>query len=70
MKAQHPAVEKIMGYYEGDVRNIWRVKHTEVYKIYDRFKEFDGIGDALAKMAQFILVRNYGIAGGKYSDTS
>ena len=29
--------------------------------------EFDGIGDALAKMAQFILVRNYGVAGGQDS---
>ena len=29
--------------------------------------EFEGIGDALAKMAQFILVRDYGIAGGKKS---
>jgi endonuclease III len=51
--------------YRGDPRNIWAVTHGDVGPIYDRFKEFDGIGDALAKMAQFALVRNYGMAGGK-----
>ena len=58
--------KKIMEDYEGDVRNIWNgIRPQEVHVIYDRFKEFWGIGDALAKMAQFILVRSYGIAGGK-----
>ena len=46
-------------------RKIWSVKPHEVNLIYDRFVEFDGIGDALAKMAQFALVRNNGVAGGK-----
>lgn len=50
--------------YDGDPRKIWNVTSANVKEIYSRFKEFDGIGDALAKMAQFILVRNYGVAGG------
>ena len=58
--------KKIVKDYEGDVRNVWNgVRPQEIHVIYDRFKEFAGIGDALAKMAQFILVRKYGIAGGK-----
>lgn len=57
--------KKIIEEYDSDVRNIWKVKPNEVSLIYDRFIEFPGIGDALAKMAQFILVRNYGVAGGK-----
>lgn len=59
--AAHRMLEK----YDGDPRNIWNVPPEQVCKIYDRFLEFDGIGDALAKMAQFILVRNYGVAGGQ-----
>ena len=62
------AARKIVVKYKSDVRNIWNdvdVKHVD--EIYNRFKKFDGIGDALAKMAQFILVRDYGIAGGKKS---
>lgn len=51
--------------YHGDPRKIWNVTPQEVCLIYDRFKDFSGIGDALAKMAQFILVRNHGVAGGK-----
>jgi endonuclease III len=58
------AASKIVDKYEGDPRNIWKVSANNVDQIYDRFIEFDGIGDALAKMAQFILLRNYGIAGG------
>lgn len=58
--------KKIIEDYEGDVRNVWNgVRPEEVDVIYDRFREFSGIGDALAKMAQFILVRDCGIAGGK-----
>lgn len=53
--------------YNGDPRNIWNVKANKVDDIYKRFKEFDGIGDALAKMAQFALVRMYGVAGGQAS---
>ncbi|MEE9424004.1 MAG: hypothetical protein V3V18_03375 [Methylococcales bacterium] len=60
------AANKIVREYDSDVRNIWNIKSSEdVIIIYNRFTEFEGIGDALAKMAQFILVRNYGVAGGK-----
>ena len=61
------AAKKIVGHYGSDVRKVWSVDAKHVDDIYDRFKEFDGIGDALAKMAQFILVRDYGIAGGRDS---
>lgn len=61
------AAKKIVDQYGSDVRNIWNVDAEHVDEIYNRFKEFYGIGDALAKMAQFILVRDYGIAGGRYS---
>lgn len=50
--------------YDGDPRKIWNVSKKDVDKIYTRFTEFHGIGDALAKMAQFILVRDKGVAGG------
>ena len=57
--------EMIISKYESDVRNIWNYVHPEnVHVIYERFLEFSGIGEALARMAQFILVREYGIAGG------
>lgn len=55
---------KMLNEYGGDPRNIWNVSTENVKDIYERFVEFNGIGDALAKMAQFILVRNYGVAGG------
>ena len=58
------AAEKMISEYDSDPRNIWDIKVNELDLIYDRFKEFRGIGDALAKMAQFILVRNNGVAGG------
>lgn len=61
------AALKIIDEYDSDARNIWRVTPQNVQAIYDRFTEFKGIGDGLAKMAQFILVRNYGVAGGKSS---
>ena len=62
------AAKKIVGEYKSDVRNVWNnVDAEHVDEIYNRFREFEGIGDALAKMAQFILVRDYGIAGGKES---
>jgi len=63
-KRLRKAAAKIIEEYDGDPRNIWKVGPKNVDEIYSRFKEFDGIGDALAKMAQFILVRNYGVAGG------
>ena len=51
------AAKKIVGEYESDVRNVWNnVDAEHVDEIYNRFKKFEGIGDALAKMAQFILV--------------
>lgn len=59
------AADRMLEKYQGDPRNIWTVAPENVNLIYDRFLEFDGIGDALAKMAQFILVRNYQVAGGK-----
>jgi endonuclease III len=55
--------------YDNDPRNIWDVRADQVQLIYDRVLAFDGIGDALAKMAQFILVRNFGIAGGKINQS-
>ena len=62
------AARKIVDKYGSDVRNLWNnVDAEHVDEIYEKFKEFDGIGDALAKMAQFILVRDYGIAGGRDS---
>ena len=62
------AARKIVDEYESDVRNVWNdVDAEHVNEIYNRFKGFEGIGGALAKMAQFILVRDYGIAGGKES---
>jgi endonuclease III len=61
------AADKMISEYDGDPRNIWAVSPEQVSLIYDRLKGFDGIGDALAKMGQFILVRNYGVAGGSVS---
>ena len=58
----------ILNQYGGDVRNVWRgVSSDQVELIYERFLEFKGISIALARMAQFILVRDYGIAGGPLS---
>ena len=58
----------ILDQYGGDVRNVWRgVSSEQVELIYERFLEFKGISKALARMAQFILVRRYGIAGGPVS---
>ena len=54
----------IVNRYDGDVRNIWAVSSEQVDLIYERFLEFKGISHALARMAQFFLVRKYGIAGG------
>ena len=56
--------EKIVKVYKGDPRNIWNVSPNDVEIIYKRFIEFNGIGDALAKMAQFLLVGKHGVAGG------
>ena len=60
------AADLITTQYAGDVRKIWAVRRSDnVDLIYERFKEFYGIGDALARMAQFILVRSYGVGGGR-----
>ena len=61
------AAEIITDRYDGDVRKLWNVDEEHVDVIYDRLKEFRGIGDALAKMGQFALVREYGVAGGERS---
>ena len=61
------AAEIITGRYDGDVRKLWNVDEEHVDAIYDRLEEFRGIGDALAKMGQFALVREYGVAGGERS---
>ena len=61
------AAEIITERYDGDVRKLWNVDEEHVDEIYDRLKEFRGIGDALAKMGQFVLVREYGVAGGERS---
>lgn len=49
--------------YYGDPREIW--SDVDAKEIYKRLRRFHGIGDALAKMATFLLVREYGMAGGK-----
>ena len=64
------AAKAMEGTYQDDPRKLWNVKADNVTAIYDRFIKFKGIGDALAKMAQFILVRNYGVAGGQLSQAS
>jgi endonuclease III len=61
------AANRILAEYNGDPRNIWKIPQGNISLIYDRLKEFDGIGDALAKMGQFLLVRSYGVAGGQDS---
>ena len=61
------AAEIITERYDGDARKIWNVDEEHVGEIYDRLKEFRGIGDALAKMGQFALVRDHGVAGGERS---
>lgn len=61
------AADRMLADYQGDPRKIWEVSPENVSLIYARLMCFDGIGDALAKMGQFILVRNYGVAGGSAS---
>ncbi len=48
--------------FGGDPRQVWR--RAPVDEIYGRLKRFAGIGDALAKMGQFMLARRYGVGGG------
>ena len=61
------SADLIVERYEGDVRKVWNVSKKDVDLIYERLKEFWGIGDALAKMGQFALVRDFGLAGGASS---
>ena len=62
-KALKENAKIIVKNYASDPRNIWNVAPNDVEQIYIRFNKFVLIGDALAKMAQFALVRK-GIAGG------
>ena len=52
--------------YVGDPRRIWNGERC-VSKVRDRFEEFPGIGPALSRMAVLMLVRDYGLLGGKDS---
>lgn len=61
--------EKIVKEYGGRVENIWEEDLSEdneekIKEIHRRFKEFEGIGEGLANMATFSLVKGYGYAGG------
>lgn len=58
------AAHRMQQEYGGDPRRIWTVPGEEVDLISQRLSEFPGIGDNLARMAQFLLVRGYGVAGG------
>ena len=62
------AAEIITERYDGDARKIWNVDAEHVDKIYDRLREFRGIGDALAKMGQFALVRDVAAVEGLAAD--
>lgn len=56
----------IVNRYDGDVTNVWKyIRAGNIDELYDRLIEFPGIGDALARMGQFILVRTYGVGGGE-----
>ena len=62
------AAIRIVEKYDGSVRNVWKyIRATNVNELYDRLREFSGIGDALARMGQFILVRSMGVGGGEES---
>lgn len=55
------------------VENIWESDDLpgnnvqKIHEIHKRFAEFNGIGDNLANMAVFSLVRDHGYAGGRNS---
>lgn len=65
--------KKIIKEYQGHVEYIWEYERPRTQEEFkdnvnectERFTEFDGIGKALANMAVFILVRDYGLLGGK-----
>ena len=50
--------------YKGDPRKISRNERS-ISKARDRLEKLPGIGPALSRMAVLILVRNYGLIGGK-----
>lgn len=50
--------------YDGDPRNIWR-RSRNISNVRGRLEELPGIGPALSRMAVLILVRNYGLLGGR-----
>ena len=60
------ASEIMLREYDGDPGKIWR-REKDVGKVKRRFKEFDGIGTQLSRMAVMILVRDYGEVGGEKS---
>jgi len=59
------AAKRMVEKYSGDPRKIWNVSPRNVHRIYERLLEFDGIGENIASMGQFLLVRGYKVAGGK-----
>lgn len=61
--------ERIVNEYEGTVENIWeknlpKDNEEKIKEIHKRFIEFEGIGEGLANMATFSLVKDRGYAGG------
>lgn len=61
--------KKIVDEYEGLVENIWEMdlpndNEEKIKEIHKRFMEFNGIGEGLANMATFSLVKSRGYAGG------
>lgn len=52
--------------YRGDPRIIWNGGRC-VFEVRNRLEEFHGIGPNLSRMAVLLLVRNYGLLGGKKS---
>jgi len=58
------AAEHILKKYKGDPRRIWNSRR-DVSRVRESLEDIPGIGQALARMAVLILVRNYGLLGGK-----
>lgn len=65
------ASELLIKKYDGIAKNIWS-NEPRTYDLFNRFKEFDGIGQKKASMAVNILVRDFGISaiGKKWIDIS
>lgn len=62
------AAARLNSDYDGDPRKIWNKGTPD--EIQRKLEAFDGIGDALSKMGTFILVRQYGVAGGAVNRAS